>query len=216
MNDEKRSNLQTVMKYKISENLLKLREYGRNVQMMVEVAKTIKDNEERNALVGEIVRIMAAINPNVRDTPDYKQKLWDHLFLLADFDLDAESPFPIPGPEILDIKPVKRMGYQAGRSRFRSYGRNVDLILEAALKYKPGEERTELITMIANIMKVQIMSSTRDLNAENTVLEHLRVMTKGEVNLKPEEVRWYRTTPPPAQVIEPPRKRKKTKKRKRK
>ena len=76
------------MKYNISESPLKLREYGRNVQSMVEYAKKIEDRDRRSRVIKEIVRIMVNLHPEIKDQPDYEVKLWDHLFMIADFDLD--------------------------------------------------------------------------------------------------------------------------------
>lgn len=191
---------------------MKLREYGRNVQMMVQVAKTMEDDEKRNALVNEIVRIMAAINPNTTNAADYQQKLWDHLYLLADFELDVESPYPIPNPEEMAFVAKERMPYQDAKASFRSYGKNVDLMVAEAMKMKDGEERDELIQMIANIMKMHIMTSTKDHHSENTALGHLKRMTGGKIDLKPEDVKWHRVQPPPLMQIAKPSKRKKKKK----
>lgn len=190
------------MKYKISEEPMKLREFGRNVEMMVAYCKELPDAVERNVLARTIVRIMANINPNVKEEADYEQKLWDVLIHLADYeiDIDLPEPFTRAQPSTRNTRPEKRMAYHQGRSRFRQYGQNVELMAGVALKMEEGDERTALIYMILNIMKMQIKGAEKDSNAELIVCDHLNTMTKGKIALKPEEVRfskYTRETSPP-------------------
>lgn len=181
------------MKYKISNEPLKLREYGRNVQMMVNYCKTLESEHERNTLCREIIRIMSSMNPSTSsNSQDHAQKMWDHFFHLAEFDIDIDAEYPMPEPETMFSRPPERMPYNNVRSRFRQYGRNVELMTEEALRMEDEDRRNSLIALIANIMKMQIKSSEKDSNAELTVLEHLRVLSKGQIDLQQDEVHFHK------------------------
>lgn len=177
-----------MIKYKISDKQLDLREYGRNVQMMVAYAKTMKDDVERNVLCREIVRIMGNMNPGLKESPDYMQKLWDHFYHLAEYEIDVESEYPIPATGTIFTRPPERMAYMSGRSRFRQYGRNIELMAEKAMEMNDPHRKNALVTMILNIMKMQLKGSEKDSNAEIIVCDHLRTLSKGELDVRPEEI----------------------------
>ena len=178
-------------KYGNTKSLLKLKEYGRNVQEMIEYCKTIEDDVVRNALAHEIVRIMSNISPNAKDMPDYRQKLWDHFFHIADYNIKVDSEFPMPEPKDKFITPSTRMAYTEGKPRYRQYGRNVELMIQEALKMEDNAERMALVNLIANIMRQHLRDSDRDSNAELTILEHMRLLSKGELNYQREDIRFY-------------------------
>ncbi len=190
------------MKYKISEETIKLREFGRNVQMMLNICKELPDRDERNALARSIVRIMANINPIVQQEADYEQKLWDHLLHLANYELDIDMPAEFTRAEFTprQRRPSQRMEYTKGRARFHQYGRNVELMSEEAVRLTDEEEKVALVALILNIMKMQIKGAEKDTNAELIVCEHLKMMSKGKLDYQPEDVRFHkysRETIPP-------------------
>ncbi|MEM0996883.1 MAG: DUF4290 domain-containing protein [Bacteroidota bacterium] len=191
------------MEYKITDEPLKLREYGRNVQQMVKFCKTIEDPVERNVLAREIVRIMANMNPGLRDGQDFHQKLWDHFYHLAEFDIDVDSEYPVPEPDSIFSRPTERMQYHNRRSRFRQYGQNIELMADAAINMEDDEQRKHaLVTLTLNIMKMHLKGQEKDSNAELIVCEHLRVLTKGKLTYRPDEIKFHRYTsaaPPPQQ-----------------
>lgn len=182
------------MKYKISDEPMKLREFGRNVQMMLDYAKKLEDRDERNALARTIVKIMANINPSVREEADYEQKLWDHLMLLADYELDADVPAEFTRAEASRkfSRPTHRMEYNTHRSRFLQYGHNVELMAGVAIKMEDPEEKLALVALILNIMKMQIKGAEKDTNAELIVCEHLKMLSKGKLEYQPEDVRFHK------------------------
>jgi hypothetical protein len=93
--------------YNTSRKRLILPEYGRNIHMMVDYIKTIEDRDERNRLAHSVVAVMGNLNPHLRDINDFKHKLWDHLALIAKFDLDIDYPYDPPKPETFIEKPKK-------------------------------------------------------------------------------------------------------------
>lgn len=182
------------MKYYVSDNHLKLREYGRNVQMMVEFAKRLTDKEERSALCHEIVRIMALLKPEVRENPEYEQKLWDHLYHLAEYDIDVDTRFSMPSPEKVLTRVSEPIVYPWTGSRYKVYGRNVELLVEEAIRQEDPEARLSLTSLVANIMKMFIKGpNDRDSTVEATVVEHLRVLSNGRLSFAPEELDFYKS-----------------------
>lgn len=178
--------------YKISDEHLELREYGRNVQMMVAYCKTLENRDERNVLAREIVRIMSNMNPGLRDSPDFDQKLWDHFYHLAEYEIDIDSEFEMPSPEALFSRPPSRMPYQNKPARFRQYGRNVELMAKEALEMEDPDRAHALVTLILNIMKMALKGLEKDSNAELIVCDHLRVITKGKIDMQPEDIEFYK------------------------
>lgn len=207
------------MKYKIADTELKLKEYGRNVQSMVEYAKTVEDRDKRNRLAHEIVQIMSNLNPSVKELPDYKLKLWDHLFVISDFELDVDSPYPIPEPEIVMGRPKERMEYYEGRPRFRQYGWNVELMIQAAIEMEPGKDRDEYINQIANTMKLFLVSMNRDSIPESAIAEHMNELSGGKLKVKGEDLilkQNFKQLFPPPKPVNTNNKRSRSKNRKRK
>lgn len=158
--------------YNTQRNRMALPEYGRNVQKMVEHIKTIKDRDERNRAARTIIQIMGNLNPNLRDTGDVKHKLWDHLTIIADFNLDIDPPYPQPKREILTEKP-SRVEYQSGEVKYLHYGRVVTMMIEEAAKMEEGEERDYLVTLIANQMKKASASWNRGNITDEVILKDL-------------------------------------------
>ena len=149
------------MKYNTQQRRLPLPEYGRSVQNMVDHALTIEDRAERQRCANTIVNIMGGMFPHLRDVADFKQKLWDHLAIMADFKLDIDYPVEIVKKESLEIKP-QRIPYSQHDIRFRHYGRFVQDMIKLAVDYQEGEERNQLIRMIANHMKRDYLNWKKD------------------------------------------------------
>ena len=180
------------MKYKISDSPLRLREYGRNIQSMVEYARNIKDREERTKVAHEIVRIMSHLNPSLKDIPDYKQKLWDHLRLISHDDLDVDYPYPPPPDSAMNSK--KRMEYYRGRPRYRQYGWNTQLMVKAASEMEDGPEKSAFINMIANTMNMFLKSMNRDSIPESVIAEHIRDLSNGKLDVRGEDLTLLKVT----------------------
>ncbi len=132
------------MEYSLSDTPLTLREFGRNVQGLIEFAKGIEDPAKRNVVAKEIVRIMSCLNTSLKENPDYKQKLWDSLYIISDYDLDIEAPFPKP-PKPEDMAKEERMSYYKGKPKFRQYGWNVQLMINRAVEMEAGPVKDEYL-----------------------------------------------------------------------
>lgn len=176
------------MQYYISEKPLKLREYGRNVQSMIDYAKTLEDREQRTLVAKEIIRIMTNLVPNLKDNPDYKQKLWDHLFMISEYDFDIDSPYPIPTKQELESRPEKRMEYFKEKPRFKQYGYNVELMIKKAAKMEPGPQRMAYLNLIANTMKLFLRSMDREAMPGTIIAEHMKDISNGAIDIKGEDL----------------------------
>ena len=122
---------ETVIKldYNTERERLDMPEYGRNVLKMVDYLKTIADRDERSAQARAVVKTMEILNPQVRTQENWEQKLWDHLYMIAGFDLDVDSPYPCPVKEEFATKPVP-IPMKGTKVKARHYGRNIEKIIE--------------------------------------------------------------------------------------
>ena len=149
------------MEYNSQRSRMNISEYGRNIQKMIEHIMTIEDREKRNKLTRATIQVMGQLNPHLRDVNDFKHKLWDHLFIMSNFNLDVDSPFPIPSAETLTRKP-QRLGYATNHIAFRHYGRHIEQIIDKAKEFPEGEEKDALVKMIANHLKKSYLTWNRD------------------------------------------------------
>ncbi|NVN96120.1 MAG: DUF4290 domain-containing protein [Bacteroidetes bacterium] len=170
------------MEYNSTRNKLIIAEYGRNVQKMIEHAVSVEDREKRNQLAKGIIRVMGQINPHLRDVADFTHKLWDHLFIISEFKLDVNSPYPIPTEEILNIKP-EQVPYTDKKFAFRHYGRNIELMIDKATTMEEGPAKERIIQLIANHLKKSYLTWNRDSVDDEVIVEHLNIMSKGQLKL---------------------------------
>jgi len=157
-------------------------EYGRNIQKMVEHAISIEDREERNKVAQSIINVMGQLNPHLRDIVDFKHKLWDHLFIISDFKLDVDSPYPYPDKEKIFEKP-KPLEYPQSNIRFKHYGKSVEAFIAKAIEMQDGEEKTELIKTIANLMKKSYLTWNRESVDDDLIVSDLKLLSKGQLKL---------------------------------
>lgn len=151
---------------------MSLPEYGRNVQKMIEHIKSIKDPEERNQAARTIIQIMGNLNPNLKEVTDFRHKLWDHLMIIADFDLNVDSPYPAPDRSKLDAKPNK-VPYHNGDVKYAHYGRIVPALIEAAAQMDDGEEKDYLTGLILNQMKKDYLTWNKAQVADEIIIRDM-------------------------------------------
>lgn len=162
---------------------IRLPEYGRIIQKMVEYCMSIEDRNKRNECAKMIVKVMAQINPNVNNVQNYEQKLWDHLFIISDFKLDIDSPYPKPNPHIIQEKPDP-MTYVSNQINYQYYGKNVENIIKALDKVDNPEEREYYILVTANYMKKLQNMWNKEANIKDEVIfDHLKKISEGKINL---------------------------------
>lgn len=168
--------------YNTQRKRMALPEYGRNVQKMVDHIKTIKDHDERSRAARSVIQIMGNLNPNLRDIGDVKHKLWDHLNIIADFDLVIDAPYPPPAKEILQEKP-KPVAYKKGDVKYMHYGRIIEMMIDEACKMKEGEEKDYLVMLIANQMKKSSATWNRGQVNDDVILKDLRDMSDHQLKI---------------------------------
>lgn len=160
---------------------LTMSEYGRNIQKMVEHALAEPDREQRNKIAQAIISVMGQLNPHLRDITDFNHKLWDHLFIISDFRLDVDSPYPKPSRETLTETPEK-INYPSKDIRYLHYGKNIELMIEKAVNMEEGEEKQALIEVVANLMKKFYVNFNRENVSDEIIFEQLQKLSKGKIN----------------------------------
>jgi hypothetical protein len=170
------------MEYNTSLPKMIIPEYGRNIQKMIDFAITVADKEERNKVARAIIDVMGQLNPHLRDVTDFKHKLWDHLFIISEFRLDVDSPYPRPTPETFQTKP-ELLKYPSNDIRYKHYGKTVERIIEKAKEYPEGDERNALVEQIANLMKRSYLNWNRDSVNDEVILKQLNELSKGQLKL---------------------------------
>ncbi len=170
------------MEYNTARPKMLIPEYGRNVQKMVDFAVTIADKEERNKVANAIINVMGELQQHLRDEEDYKHKLWTHLFIMSDFKLDVDSPYPIPLKENINVKPQK-MPYPQSPIKFGHYGKSIEKLVDVAVGMPEGDEKVALVKTIANMMKkFHLMYHTNSIE-ESVIMLHLERLSKGKLKL---------------------------------
>ncbi len=170
------------MEYNTERSQMAIPEYGRNVQRMIEFAVSVKNRDERNRVARAIISVMGQLNPHLRDVTDFKHKLWDHLFIIADFKLDVDSPYPIPNAETFKTKP-DRVNYPDNKIKYRHYGRILEKIIQKAIEFEEGDEKKVLTEMIANSMKKSYLMWNRDSVTDDVIFDQLKELSKGKLKL---------------------------------
>jgi len=170
------------MEYNSQRVKLIIPEYGRNIQKMVDYTITIEDREKRTNAAKFIVSVMASMNSQNRDSADYKQTLWDHLYIISKFLLDVDSPYPMPEKDTLERKPDK-VQYSDKRIRLRHYGKNIEAIINKAIAYEDGPEKVALILTIANHLKKSYLNWNRESVDDEAIASHLELLSGGKLTL---------------------------------
>ena len=168
--------------YNTQRKRMALPEYGRSVQNMVDYALTLEDRAERQRCANTIVNIMGGMFPQLRDIPDFKRKLWDHLAIMADFKLDIDYPYEIVKPDYLQVKP-ERIPYATGHIRYRHYGRFIETLIRKAVEMPEGDERDQLVRLIASHMKKDYITWNKDTVEDQKIFDDIREMSDGGINL---------------------------------
>ena len=150
---------------------------------MVDQALQISDREERNKMARAIIGVMGNLNPHLRDVPDFQHKLWDQLFIMSDFELDVDSPYPTPLKEVLSARP-EPLSYPQNYPKYRFYGNNIKTMIEAALKFEEGEEKEALFFVIANHMKKSFLNWNKDTVEDKVIFDHLFELSEGKIDLR--------------------------------
>lgn len=184
------------MDYNTQRPDLKLPEYGRHIQKMVDYLKTIHDRELRNNMAQALVNVMGNMNPHLRDVPDFKHKLWDHLAVMSDFDLDIDWPFDLPERQFFESKPEKVPYSNKENFRYKHYGKNLQKMLEKVNEFE-GETKDMLIEQLANHMKSSYVSWKKETVNDAYIFDDIRRITSDSVEI-PEDLSLQEVKQPKA------------------
>jgi hypothetical protein len=170
------------LEYNSERPKLNIPEYGRHIQKMVDYVVAIEDRDQRNKVAQALIGVMGNLNPHLRDVPDFQHKLWDQLFIISDFQLDVDSPFPKPTREILEKRPDP-LPYPQNFPKYRFYGNNIKRMVDVCVSWEEGDLKDALKFTIANHMKKSYLNWNKDTVKDETIFEHLFELSDGKINL---------------------------------
>ena len=168
------------MEYNTTRNHLTMREYGRHIQKMVEYLLSIEDEEKRQRNAMALIELMGFLNPHLKNVEDFRHKLWDHLFLISDFKLEVQSPYPIPTRETLKAKP-DILGYPKKYPKYNHLGKNIETVIAKALKEENPEKRQGFANSIAYYMKLTYSNWHKELVHDDNIQNELNSITEGQL-----------------------------------
>lgn len=157
-----------------------MKEYGTNVQKLVAHILSVQDRNTRTKYAYLMVELMRQVHPNMRDSQDYSNKLWDDLYILSDFKLDVDSPFPPPSPDAVGKLP-KTVPYNTHNLKYRYYGRNVELLIARAISEQDDNEKRILVAHIARLMKTFYQNWNREVVDDEVIWGHIIEMSEGHL-----------------------------------
>lgn len=175
------------LEYNAEREKLIIPEYGRHIQKLVNHCLSLEDQEMQNTMARAIVHVMGNMQPHLRDVPDFQHKLWDQLFIMSDYRLDVDTPYPKPEREVLQAKP-ESLAYPRSASRYRFYGNNIQIMIDTALTWEDGEMKEALVYAIANHMKKCYLNWNKDTVDDEVILNHLEDLSGGKLRLKETDV----------------------------
>jgi len=174
------------MEYNTQRDHLTIPEYGRNLQKIVQLAIKNEDRVKRTQIAYVIVEIMAQLHTDVKDSPELRHKLWDHLHIISDFKLDVDGPYPPPDEEVLTKDP-NRLSYPKRDMRYSYYGKNIENIINKIVESDDQEHNAEIAFSIANSLKKAYLMWNRDSVDDNLIKRHLKDLSNGKLTLSEED-----------------------------
>ena len=174
------------LEYNTEREHLIIPEYGRHMQKMINHAKTLETKEERNKVAKGIIAVMGNMQPHLRDVADFQHKLWDQLFIMSNFELDADSPYPIPTKEIYEERP-EPLEYPQNFPKYRFYGNNIKTMIDVANTWEDGDLKEALLHTIANHMKKCFLNWNKDTVEDAVIYGHLFELSNGKIDLRNSE-----------------------------
>jgi hypothetical protein len=168
------------MEYNTERNYLSMREYGRHIQKMVEYVLTIEDAAKRQEQAQVLIELMGFLNPHLKNVEDFRHMLWDHLFFISDFKLDVKSPYPIPQRETYKAKPDP-LPYPKRRPKFSHLGKNLEIVIDKALKEEDTEKKAGFANSIAYYMKLVYSNWHKELVHDDAIRSEMNIITGGQL-----------------------------------
>jgi hypothetical protein len=174
--------------YNTSRINITLREYGRNIHNIVSFIKEEPDRDVRTRLAYTLVSLMKQVAPTVQDYPEYEQKLWDDIYIMSNFELDVEAPFPNPEATLLKKRP-QRVEYPATNIRYKHYGKSVELLIKRTMELEDPEEIDSAIIYLGKLMKTFYSTWNKDNIDDSVIVKNIKEMSGGKLEIDLERVR---------------------------
>lgn len=183
-----KSNSSVIGEYNTQREGIILKEYGRNVQKLVNYIRTIPDKEKRTKMATTLIELIKQLAPVVKEAHENPQRMWDDLYIIADFNLDIDNPFTTPDRTILFKKP-RKMEYPQSDVRFKHYGKNVERLIKEAIKKEDPAEREEATIYLGKLMKTFYSNWNKETLDDSVIVKDLQIMSQGKLTLNLEKVR---------------------------
>ena len=167
---------------------IKLKEYGRNVQKLVDFIRTIPDKEKRTQMAYTLIDLIRQLTPSLKDQPDNPQRIWDDLYIIADFNLDVNNPYPVPVPEVLFKKPM-HVAYPQSEVRYKHYGKNLERLVKEAMKLEDAQEREDAIIYLGKLMKTFYGNWNKETLDDSVIIKDLKLLSGGKLDMNLDKVR---------------------------
>jgi Domain of unknown function (DUF4290) len=174
--------------YNTSRPGIKLKEYGRNVQKLVDHIRNTPDKDKRTELAYTLIELIKQLTPTLKDQPENPQRLWDDLYIIADFNLDVNNPYPVPEPEVIFKKPM-RVAYPQSEVRYKHYGKNLERLVKEALKLTDPQEREDAIIYLGKLMKTFYGNWNKETLDDSVIIKDLKILSGGALSMDIEKVR---------------------------
>lgn len=165
-----------------------LKEYGRNVQKLVNYIRTIPDKQKRTQMATTLIELIKQLAPVAKEAQENPQRMWDDLYIMANFDLDVDNPFSTPDRSILQKRP-RKMEYPQSEVRFKHYGKNVERLVQEAIKKEDPQEREEAMIYLGKLMKTFYSNWNKETLDDSVIVKDLAIMSKGKLTLSLDKVR---------------------------
>ena len=175
------------LQYNNERSDLAIPEYGRHIHKMIQQVMAEDDKEQRNKQAQAIIGIMGNLNPHLRDVADFQHKLWDQLFIMSDFKLDVDAPFPKPSAEVLAAPPTP-LDYPQSYPKYRFYGNNIKGMIDVVVDWEEGDLKEALVYVIANHMKKCFLNWNKDTVEDHVIFNHLAELSGGKLSLNTKDV----------------------------
>lgn len=174
--------------YNTSREHIILKEYGRNVQKLVNYIRTVPDKEKRTQLATTLIELIKQLAPVAKEAQENPQRMWDDLYIMADFNLDVDNPFTTPDRTILFKKP-RKMEYPQNDVRYRHYGKNIEKLVKEAIKKEDPKEREEATIYLGKLMKTFYGAWNKETLDDSVIVKDIQILSQGKLSLNLDKVR---------------------------
>lgn len=168
--------------YNYTRRKLFLPEYGRHIHEMIDSLMEIEDRRERNRQARAVIAVMGNLNPLLRDTADFTHKLWDHLFIMSDFQLDVDSPYPRPSRQDLTVAP-HRLAYNQNRIAYKHYGKYVERMIRGLAGEKDSRTVDRTVDNLARYMRTKSYEYNQEHPNNEVIVKDIKRMSGGSIEI---------------------------------